>query len=253
MYPNIIIGNMILSSWFVILLTGAVVSIGLTIYLRPPDFMVSRLSLLGIGIMLTAAGLIGSRLLFLILHLPLHQVTLARIFSFRGGFAYFGALAFSISALSIYAKAADRSFLALMDYIAPFLFLSQAFVRIGCLMAGCCYGMPTNSHFGVVFKLVDNELRHPTQAYEATLLFAIFIIMIAVYKKKSANSGFVFFLSLFLYSSGRFFIEFLRIDSAPFFMNITLAQAFCIFLATGSVMALLYLPKRGQIAANFNR
>src|SRR6476660_3432549 len=43
--------------------------------------------------------------------------------------------------------------------------------RLGCFRAGCCYGTPTNVHWGVVFPAVDPLPRHPTQLYEAVFHF----------------------------------------------------------------------------------
>jgi phosphatidylglycerol:prolipoprotein diacylglycerol transferase len=191
--------------------------------------------------MTVLTSLLGARILFIILHPDSYQFTLSNIISTRGGFAYFGALAVSVAALWIYTVMAKKSFLVLMDYIAPFLMLSQVFVRIGCLMAGCCYGKPTGSAFGLTFKSVDTILRHPTQGYEAILLVAIYIVTRIVYLKKRDKIGYTFFLALFLYGIGRFFIEFFRVDSPAVFLNITLAQSTCLILA---VISLKFLPKQ---------
>jgi phosphatidylglycerol:prolipoprotein diacylglycerol transferase len=119
--------------------------------------------------------------------------------------------------------------------------LSQAFVRVGCFLAGCCYGKPTNLCWGVRFKTVDNLLRHPTQIYEAVLFFAIYFVTRAVYKKDSRLSGRTFYTALLLYGSGRFFIEFFRVDSPALFMGITFAQYTCLLLAI--ITAIEIMPK----------
>ena len=38
--------------------------------------------------------------------------------------------------------------------------------RVGCFFGGCCYGIPTDLPWGVVFVSVDSLVRHPTQLYE---------------------------------------------------------------------------------------
>lgn len=45
--------------------------------------------------------------------------------------------------------------------------VAVAIGRIGCFLAGCCYGTPTGLPWGVVFASVDSLPRHPTQLYEA--------------------------------------------------------------------------------------
>lgn len=39
--------------------------------------------------------------------------------------------------------------------------------RLACFRAGCCFGLPTDLPWGVVFPAVDLRARHPTQLYEA--------------------------------------------------------------------------------------
>lgn len=241
MCPNIIIGSLIIPSWYALVAISAVVTIALAVYLRPRDFMLSRISFLGISLMVVAASLLGARMLFIALHPNSYQFTLSNIVSYRGGFAYFGALVLSVAVLWIYTIVSRKSFPELMDYIAPFLMLSQVFVRIGCLMAGCCYGKPTGSTFGFIFKTVDKVLRHPTQGYEAILLVAIYVITRIVYEKKRSVVGYTFFLALFLYGIGRFVIEFFRVDSPAIFLNITLAQVTCLVLAA---LSLIFLVKK---------
>lgn len=220
MHPNIIIGNVIIPSWHVLLFAGAIISTALAIYAKPQNFPLSRKEFLFLAILLIISSLFGARLLFVILH-P----------GSRGGFAYFGALVFSILVFSAYSLFRKISFFSLADYCMPFLLLSQVFVRLGCLCAGCCYGKPTARSFGVVFKTVDELSRHPTQAYEALVLVLVYVIGRFIYKAKAGKTGFTFSTTIALYGSGRFFVEFFRVDSPTVFLNLTLAQAACLLLA----------------------
>lgn len=239
MYPNIIIGNMIISSWYISLLLGIVISTMMAIYLRPHDFPIARREIFGIAVLIALAGLFGARILFILLHWKTSGFRLSGLFSLRAGFAYFGALLFSISTLWLYSFKRRLNFLSLLDYGMPFLMLSQVFVRIGCLLVGCCYGKPTDSFFGVVFKTVDGLTRHPTQAYEAALLILIYLFGRMIYKKNIHKIGFTTSSILIQYGLGRFFIEYLRTDSPIIFSNLTLAQIFCLSLALVSLFAFL--------------
>ncbi len=173
MCPTINIGGALIPSWYALVATGAVISIALCVYLRPRDFIITRLSLLGICIMLFVSSLLGARALVIISNAAYHRLSLSCIISPRSGFSYVGALAFSLIAIYAYAKIAKKNLPALLDYGAPFFLLSQVFIRIGCLMAGCCYGRPTALSFGVTFRLADDSLRHPAQGYEAIFLLVI--------------------------------------------------------------------------------
>lgn len=242
MCPNINICNATISSWHVLLLSGAFICIALIIYLRPRDFIMSRKALACIGFTFLIMGLLGSRILHIILHQGYHRLTIPNIFLMKNGFAYFGALLFNIIAIAVYSIITRKDFSTLADYLAPFLILSQAFVRVGCFMAGCCYGRPTGSHFGITFESVDNIARHPTQIYEAILLITVYLTVRVVYGRWKNIPGKTFLLTLFLYCIGRFFIEFFRVDSPPIFMGITFAQAVCLFMATYSGVSMLRLP-----------
>ena len=77
--------------------------------------------------------------------------------------------------------------LPLFDTYAFALPLGHAIGRVGCFMAGCCYGKPTTLPWGVTFtseaaeRLVGTPLDiplHPTQLYEAAVEFLNFLILI---------------------------------------------------------------------------
>lgn len=229
MHPNIIIGNIIIPSWYALLLAGIFISIFLAIYLRPSDFPLSRKEIFVVAILLTATGLFGARILFILLHVS--KFKLADLFSFRGGFAYFGSLILAVLTLLAYSAIRKIKFLLLLDYALPFLMLNQALVRMGCFSAGCCYGKPTAAHFGIVFKSVDGLIRHPTQLYMALLVLSIYVISRLIYERKRSETGFTFSTVLILYGLGRFFVEHFRTDSPIIFAGLTLAQVSCLILA----------------------
>ena len=239
MYPNLIIGNLIIPSWYALLFTGVFVSTILAIYARPAKFPLNRIEILIVSAILVISGLLGARVLFILLHWKTMKFAISGIFSIYGGYAYFGALIFCILVLWAYSVLRRINFLALLDYSMPFLILSQVFVRIGCLLAGCCYGKPTGKSFGFIFKPVDGLLRHPTQAYEALVLLSVYIIGRLIYRKKGRRYGYTFSITLILYGLGRFFVEYLRTDSPMIFLNLTLAQIACLSLV---LTALAFYP-----------
>lgn len=240
MLPTLTILGKTFFSYQVAILVGAIVSLSLFVYLRPREFLFNRRSLLLLGVALAISGFVGARLLFILLHIERH-FTFSQIISFNGGYAYFGTLVFQILTLTIFCVLSKKNFLKLMDYTIPFMFLAQAFVRVGCFMAGCCYGKPCDPPFGVVFKTHGNLPRYPTQVYECLLLLAIFVIGRTVYEKNKNAPGKIFFISLFLYGVGRFFNEFLRVDSPVIFMQITLAQITSLALAIIAMLGMFFI------------
>lgn len=113
----------------------------------------------------------------------------------------------------IFRKKVPGNLYDIMPVIPCMITVGHAFGRIGCFFAGCCYGKPTDSIFGVQFPGAYFEHLgkvHPTQLYEAAFLFVLFGVLTWLLLKKK----FQYTMTVYLASYGvfRFFIEFLRYD-----------------------------------------
>lgn len=93
------------------------------------------------------------------------------------------------------------------NYLAPGIALGVAIGRIGCFLAGCCYGKPTGLPVGVDFG--DGVLRHPTQIYESLFMLGMFFYLLRK-GKKDVEPGGLFKLLMVYYFIFRFFLEFLK-------------------------------------------
>ena len=100
----------------------------------------------------------------------------------EGGVAIHGGILGGIIAGIVFSKLKKTSFWKLADLVAPSIILGQAIGRIGCFLNGCCFGVPTESIFGVRFPLTDVAV-HPTQLYELVLNSIGFFILWSVRKK----------------------------------------------------------------------
>jgi phosphatidylglycerol:prolipoprotein diacylglycerol transferase len=85
--------------------------------------------------------------------------------------------------------------------------IAHAFGRIGCLMAGCCYGREVDSGFRIYNH---GAYRIPAQLYEALFLFALFAVLSILYFKRY---NFIMHVYLIAYAIWRFIIEIFRDDS----------------------------------------
>lgn len=94
------------------------------------------------------------------------------------------------------------------NYLVPSLAIGIFFGRIGCLLAGCCYGRATSLPWGVDFG--DHIARNPTQLYEALLMLGVFVY--AQVKKDEYEPGELFRRFMILYFGWRFLIEFVRVN-----------------------------------------
>jgi phosphatidylglycerol:prolipoprotein diacylglycerol transferase len=138
----------------------------------------------------------------------------------------------------------------LADLISPLIALGLFFGRIGCFLAGCCYGRETSLPWGVTFTDPNSLARlnvplHPTQLYDAVNGLAIFFVLTWMEKRK-AFEGHIFWLFLLLYSITRFFIEILRDDPRGFLFGdlLSTSQGIGILLAIFSLFMLFYMKEK---------
>lgn len=131
------------------------------------------------------------------------------------GFVVYGGIIGGVLAGWFYCRAKRLSFLSYFDLLAPSVALAQGFGRLGCLLAGCCYGRETDSWFHIVFHHSDfapNDVPLiPTQICSSVLDFLHFAVLLFLARRKKAE-GQVGAAYLILYSIGRFLLEFSRGD-----------------------------------------
>jgi phosphatidylglycerol:prolipoprotein diacylglycerol transferase len=128
------------------------------------------------------AALVGGRLLFFIHHPELYQGIVDFFAFFNGGLSILGAVISLVIVLSCYCWYYGISTLALFDLIALYAPLQQAIGRLGCLLAGCCYGRATTVAWSIIYTSPDTIAPrycslHPTQLYSAFALGAIFLLL----------------------------------------------------------------------------
>lgn len=122
---------------------------------------------------------------------------------------------------------------------------AQGFGRIGCFLAGCCYGRPTASWIGVQFPGMTEKVI-PTNLMEAIFLLLLGGALLALAFSKWAKWCFPVYL--FFYSVWRFIIEFFRGDHrGDFLPGLSPSQFWSIvmfLIGIGYVVYLLFLDKR---------
>jgi phosphatidylglycerol:prolipoprotein diacylglycerol transferase len=135
------------------------------------------------------------------------------------GFVFYGSFLFAVPAMLIFFKRNKLPTYAMLDVMAVTTCIVHMFGRIGCFMAGCCYGKPTTSLAAVVFTdpaCQANPLNtrlHPTQLYEAFFIVMVMITILFLRERKRFY-GQLFLVYLILYALGRFALEYLRGDLA---------------------------------------
>ena len=142
----------------------------------------------------------------------------------------------------------SSGFVVYADVILPSVALAQGFGRIGCFLAGCCYGKETESVFSVIFQNSEYAPNHvaliPTQLYSSGLDFLHFLLLLLIARNKKED-GQVTACYLIFYSIGRFVIEFFRGDIIRGSVGIlSTSQFISIFTGIAGIVLLIRIRKK---------
>jgi phosphatidylglycerol:prolipoprotein diacylglycerol transferase len=128
-----------------------------------------------------------------------------------GGLVSFGAILGSLWMGMICARRLNLNIAESLDLFIPAWPLILGFLRIGCLLNGCCYGLETDGFLGVVLpgKWGEWALRYPTQIMLSIFNFALFA-WLWPRRRRTAFEGELTLNYLMLYSLGRLGIDAFR-------------------------------------------
>lgn len=213
---------------------------------RAKKYGLSEDAVIDIAIFGLIAGFLGAKLLYVIVE---WKSFFADPLSLLGseGFVVYGGIIAGVLAAIIYCKHKKLLFLEYFDLCAPSIALAQGFGRIGCFLAGCCYGKETDLAIGVVFpesSLAPAGVKVlPTQLFSSAGNFCIMCVLLWHYKhrKKVGDTGFLYML---LYGIGRFFIEFLRNDDRGVVGVLSTSQFISLFIVAAAIMLFCWKGRR---------
>lgn len=198
-----------------------------------------------LALFMIIAGVVGSRLYYVIFNFKDYIVsggtifeniwgTVKNIFSFRnGGLAVFGGIILAFFVAWAFSKVKKIRFSVLLDMMVPGVALAQGIGRWGNFMNGEAYGIPTDlpwrmqvTSFTGGGQFSNTVVAHPTFLYESVWCILGFVLMTLLYKKKKFN-GQIFYIYMIWYGFERAIVEGLRTDSLYFFNTpVRVSQAF---------------------------
>jgi phosphatidylglycerol:prolipoprotein diacylglycerol transferase len=140
--------------------------------------------------------------------------------TFQSAGTFYGGILGGIVWVIVYTRIKKMPLLAVLDLAAAPVALGHSIGRIGCYVAGCCYGKPTSLPWGITFtspvaeRIAGTPLNvslHPTQLYEAAAEFLNFLLLVLLGAKQKFTGQLVgtYFI---LYGIERGTIEFFRGD-----------------------------------------
>jgi phosphatidylglycerol:prolipoprotein diacylglycerol transferase len=161
------------------------------------------------------AALVGSRLLYVLLDLRHFLANPLKIFAlWEGGLVFHGGVVLALAVVFYYLRRHNLPWRPTLDALALGMPVGQFFGRIGCFMAGCCYGSSSNLPWAVTFTNPQTlcpikEPVHPAQLYEAFLTLGVFGILCWLRTRKRFD-GQMLLTYFTLAGLVRFVVEFFR-------------------------------------------
>ena len=258
--------------WYgVFIILGALTAIFITLKLAD-YYEIKKEIIIDLAFWLIIGGIIGARLYHIMLELQYYlsnPIDMIKIW--QGGLAIHGAILAGIIVIWYFTKKNFKNlindqrsqwstFWLLSSIIAPGLALAQAIGRWGNYFNQELFGKPTNLAWGIPIDLanrpmeyISNEFFHPAFLYESIGNFLIFLILIAIHiwiikKQKFNNTSYFLLLTSYflLYSTLRFFVEFIRIDPTYVILGLRFPQIISLLIISASILFLthrLYLIK----------
>ena len=207
--------------------------------------------------------LVGGRLGYVLFYnLPVFlsdPLSIVLPFTISDGFRYTGIFGMSyhggaiglLLATLLFCRSRKLNFWQMVDFFCPIIPLGYIFGRLGNFINGELWGRVTSMPWGMYFPLDStNQLRHPSQLYEAFFEGIVLFVILWNLRKKSRFHGFLLSAYLIGYGAIRFFIEFFREPDPQlgFFAGpFTMGQALCFVMILGGIIIFYQRKQKGNI------
>lgn len=180
--------------------------------------MLSLDGVINLTIYTAVVGVISGRILYVLTEFPKYDNVWDLVNIANGGASVLGAIIGAVTYLAIFAYKNNLPILELLDLGGIYVPVIHAISRVGCFLAGCCYGCESNLPWAITYTNPETVAPlyvaiHPTQLYSAGIFFLIFAFMYFNFSQiKPKIAGLVFSIYLILSSAERLFVDFIRGD-----------------------------------------
>lgn len=203
--------------------------------------------IISLALWVIVSGLISAKLLYYITIFDDIVKNPKLLLDFGDGFVVYGGIIGGIFGGFLFSRVYKISFFRYFDLVMPAVALAQGLGRIGCYLAGCCYGIQVDSPISIVFTnsaFAPNGVPLlPTQLISSGLNFVHCIILL-LFAKRAKAPGQVSALYLICYSAGRFILEYFRGDLIRGSVGtFSTSQFISIFIFAAGVILFIASPK----------
>ena len=214
---------------------------------RAPKFGLVPDHFFNIAVYGTILGFVGSKLLYYITELDQLIKDPSLMLNFSEGFVVYGGVLGGVLTAMVYCRKKKIDFIPYFDLAMPPVIIAQGFGRIGCFLAGCCYGAGTDAWYGVIFPPSSVSPSGipliPTQLISSAGDFIIGFILIAV-SRKNKTPGRIGAMYMLLYGTGRFIIEYFRNDPRGTVGTLSTSQFISVFTVLAAAVILFKISKK---------
>jgi phosphatidylglycerol:prolipoprotein diacylglycerol transferase len=229
-----------------------------TLKLRADRAGLDGARLVDVSLWLVVWALIGARVLLIVVELPRYIQNPGELLGvMRAGGVFLGAfLAALVAGVWLFHRHRLQP-LPTLDALVPSVALGQAIGRVGCLLAGCCWGSVCELPWAITYTnpdaaaMVGTPLHvplHPFPIYSAVFNLLLYLGLAALYARRPAP-GRVFASYLVIYGCGRFLLEEYRGDLSRGFVfdgSLSTSQLISAILVVFGVLHHLWISKRGN-------
>ena len=241
------IGPLTVHSYGLMIALGILVCVFMGMY-RARKYGYKDEAVLDIAILGILSGFVGAKLLYVLVEFDSFLKNPMDVLGSEGFVVYGGIIVGALVGI-LYCRIKKLPCWEYFDLLAPSIAVAQGFGRIGCFLAGCCYGRPTGTFWGVTFPegsfAPAGVPLIPTQLISSAGDFIITGILL-VYSKHNKKAGNVGILYMLLYGIGRFLVECLRSDDRGTVGLLSTSQ----FISIGIILLAIILFFRHQIFKN---
>ncbi|MBN1879489.1 prolipoprotein diacylglyceryl transferase [bacterium] len=251
MHPDLFhIGPLTIHSYGTMIVIGFIAGLAI-IRMRVKHYDIAFDKAVDLAFGLLLWGFVGAKLFYWLI-IPVEFIDSFKLLStdpvgwlknLGNGFEFFGGIVAGVLFFRYFCKKHNLRSRSVLDLVTPAVPLAHAFGRIGCFLAGCCYGKTCSHSWAVVFTdphslAPRHSPLHPTQLYESFLLFVLTSVLLATEKKIARIPGRMISFYLVGYTLIRFIVEYFRADDRGFLpgLQLTGTQLIAIFVAAGAIV-----------------